>query len=327
MINSEKLLELGRQLSADFLEKNADMTEGLKKLAEKYNLNEDQLARIAETANTETYLALIKEAEDKYIYFPLADIKQIKSVKKEAEYYPDYNEEYPDLEPEGDISLLKSASLEEYVNTDNIKSIKETERKFEKMRFDLEVLEERLIEKKAEIEHNLDKLKSLTKQLILSEEYDYADLKNIIKTASKNYGDGIIQVLNELQYSIPGYDFEKIAEENKFINTDSKYYKLVSEIDNQLNEIVKLAEFAEYKYFDTIEKIESDDCVKTAGLGKIFLGLVKRPLLATTIVGVPTAFILGKRAGESGHLVGTKDALLNKYTTYLAMKNKPTFLR
>ena len=76
MISIEELDQIGKQLSEDFISDNASLNEGLKKDASEKGLNKEQLQRVAEMANTETYLNLLKTAKDNYVQFDLADFRE-----------------------------------------------------------------------------------------------------------------------------------------------------------------------------------------------------------------------------------------------------------
>ena len=77
MITQHDLDELGKQLSQDFVSDNNSLNDGLKKVATEKGLNREQLQRVAEAANTETYLQLMKTAQENYVDFPLADYREV----------------------------------------------------------------------------------------------------------------------------------------------------------------------------------------------------------------------------------------------------------
>lgn len=83
MYNASDLYSLGKAISKSYINGSADLTGSLQKTAARLGLNENQVQRVAETANVETYVSLLKTADDKYINFDLADASKIE-VKKSA---------------------------------------------------------------------------------------------------------------------------------------------------------------------------------------------------------------------------------------------------
>ena len=68
MKNLSELDQLGKQISEGFVHDGVSLNEGLKKVANDSVLNREQLQRVAEAANTETYLSLMKTAKQNYVY-------------------------------------------------------------------------------------------------------------------------------------------------------------------------------------------------------------------------------------------------------------------
>lgn len=74
MVKPEQLEKLGTQISKEYLEKQIPLTEGLEKVSTLHGLNQNQVHRVAETANVKTYLELMKTAQDdSYIEFDIAN--------------------------------------------------------------------------------------------------------------------------------------------------------------------------------------------------------------------------------------------------------------
>ena len=76
MKNNKELEFIGLKLSSDYIQDNIDLTTNLEKQASIYTLNGQQIRRVAETANVETYLKLADLAEDGYVEFALADAEK-----------------------------------------------------------------------------------------------------------------------------------------------------------------------------------------------------------------------------------------------------------
>lgn len=91
MAKPEELKRLGEKMAQDFTESGVPLNISLEKIASTYGLNPDQIHRVAEAANIQTHLSLMKTAssEEAYITFDVADPTKYKaketSLKKSAE--------------------------------------------------------------------------------------------------------------------------------------------------------------------------------------------------------------------------------------------------
>ena len=82
-----ELEQLGRDSAKDYIKSSdSSLTESLAKCAATHQLNRQQLNRVAESANVETYLSLIDGTDDKYIEFDLADPKRAFDNTSQKEY-------------------------------------------------------------------------------------------------------------------------------------------------------------------------------------------------------------------------------------------------
>ena len=85
MANIIDLDNFGKRIASDFISDNVNMTSALHKVASTHGLNKQQINRVAETANVESYLSLMKTANDKYLSFPVADATLVNtSLTKKA---------------------------------------------------------------------------------------------------------------------------------------------------------------------------------------------------------------------------------------------------
>jgi hypothetical protein len=86
MANIINLDVLGKNISDDFVQNGVSMTKSLIKVAQESGLNKHQISRVAEVANVEAYLKLMKTASNKYIQFPVADAGEVVTeISKKAE--------------------------------------------------------------------------------------------------------------------------------------------------------------------------------------------------------------------------------------------------
>ena len=124
MFTAHDLDNLGKELSQDYLDNKANLTDNLAKIATTKGLNQHQTNRVAESANVELYLSLMKTAENKYINFPLADAKKAfeisQGLEKEASTVVsnDYNQ--PLTQVSVSEVFNKFASLEGVERSDKV---------------------------------------------------------------------------------------------------------------------------------------------------------------------------------------------------------------
>ena len=198
MISISELDELGKQLSEDFISENKALNEGLKKVASDKGLNKEQIQRVAEMANTETYLNLLKTAKDNYVEFDLADFRNVHDKATEPTQDPfeldDYDKDYTEVASEmGDAASEDSLRRKDYeVKTASVNdtTANATQAAIE-MRDAIPFLEEALVETEASFEKEYNNLEKQAKQGILSET-PYSDIVNIMKVASPGIYDSIV---------------------------------------------------------------------------------------------------------------------------------------
>ena len=116
MFTAHDLDSLGKKLSQDYTEHKIELTDNLAKTATAQGLNQYQTSRVAEAANVESYLVLMKTAEDKYIDFPLANAKKAfelsQGLEKEASSVVSNDYQRPLVEVTIPEVFNKFASLE-----------------------------------------------------------------------------------------------------------------------------------------------------------------------------------------------------------------------
>ena len=81
VLGADNYVKIAEEIVSDFLEKKSDLNSGILKVAEDMDLNPDQIKRLVEQANTQTFLKMFgdKEVKDKNIDFDVADPKKILS--------------------------------------------------------------------------------------------------------------------------------------------------------------------------------------------------------------------------------------------------------
>lgn len=185
MITSTDLDQLGKQVSDKFVSGGVTLNDGLKKVASENGLNREQIQRVAEAANTETYLELIKTSKDNYVNFDLADYKTVHEGLVKAASDPfvidDYDLDYEEIAGEfGEVvtepTLEKIASEEKLTENEALRQADEA-------RATVQVLENALSEANASIEKDYTTLEHQAKQAVL-EGTPFSDVIGVIKTSA-----------------------------------------------------------------------------------------------------------------------------------------------
>jgi len=260
MKNSLELIQFGKEISDSYVRDNIPLTKSLEKLAEMQGLNKQEMYRVAETANIETYLKLINKSEDKYIEFPLADVNEAYGTitTKTASSQEDDIDEYQDLKPrlEFSFNLYDKNILEnEKVATDSV-NIHEIINQADRLNGTIEYVGNTYLEEAVNLAKEYDKIYDFVKQAVLSNEVNFNDITELIKVASPINYTYLSQVLKEdLKKVMPVYDFEKKASfENMPVNKNSALYQSILNYDTKLTLLEKIAQtFQEYETaFDTL---------------------------------------------------------------------------
>lgn len=273
MVEPKELEKLGERISKDYIQKNISLNEGLKKVASENGLNKQQLRRVAESANINTYLSLIKTSEDKYLKFDLADAELTHGeiVKEGKENVPlnEYSLDESSLDVSDIFELYKKAEVslnsEEEINN-LIKyrnSIRTQNGEFYKkssyLQGVVEYLNDNFISTQGSFVSNIEDLEQIVKQAVL-EGTTFTDISNVIKSAAECTGETITDLFKtKLSKNITHIDFDKQAEFSSSVpNTESRLYKLASSIESDFLHALKLEE-AYNAYKDEYESFRKEN--------------------------------------------------------------------
>ncbi len=306
-MNTLEISELGRAISKDFTERNLPMTESLVKTAKEHQLNKNQLQRIAEVANQETYLTLIKTASEGYVEYGVADVnkawEKVNQLEKTASLPLD--KDYENISRASFTFMEKTAS-EENPAKEKLEQL-ELADKAEYLKGNIQFLSNYLLEKQATFQAELKETVEDCKQMLGSKENDFSEIKAVLESQAYHIKEALIQdVESRLQPIFPLEDFSKTASckcENKKINKNSTLAKKASSLQ-------KLA----FEITDVVNLIEdqAEELTKVAGK----LQTAGKILLAGSI---PAAFFLGNYIGAK-----KKDPYGMEYPAdvYIAAKQK-----
>lgn len=110
-MTNEQIEYFGKEAAKTYLEEGVELNSTITKLAEEHALNKHEIDRIVEAANTNTYLSIFNNIEDKYVEFPVADAEKVAeslSPESETNNYLDY-----DTPPEKEIEEVQIFPVED----------------------------------------------------------------------------------------------------------------------------------------------------------------------------------------------------------------------
>lgn len=343
MKNEMELLKLGQAIAAEFITRNTPLSDSLLKVATEENLNREQIRRVAETANQESYLKLIEKSADKYIEFPLADADAVytgvQSKLTKVASYP--IEDYADIIKEKEFSFtmfdknFDASVFEKQASGFTSKDVSA----LNTLGQIVDYIDNQMSDNITKLASVKDKILFATRQYVLSEEAPYNYCKEVIKEASAQNAESLINYLDtELSRVLNNKILTKEAAlvENSVINRNTDYYKLANSYNEICQELDKLAAAEELylRRYNTLRKEASEHLLATSDsplVKKISetygfkkegqaLGLWGKAKRAVKIGAGLAAFgggTLAVGAGIGTHLQKQREAsgqLINKYT-------------
>lgn len=121
-VDTEDLKSMAKKAAAKFLKKEASLNDAIKGMVKEAGLNDEQVRRVVEMANTETFVNLFKQGFENNVDFDVADFNEIYEPPKEKEassrwespksYIP--GQEYVSLEEVFSTETEKTASADPY---------------------------------------------------------------------------------------------------------------------------------------------------------------------------------------------------------------------
>ena len=256
MLTASELQKIGEEVAGEFITNGTPLTKGLTKIAGEHGLNKQQISRVAEVANTSTYLKMIKTAKDKYVEFPLADPTAIyatikESISKTASGNDtDYNSS-PSSDKEWPVFKLFKVAVsdpQEEINKEAAAK-RQLKREAGALQSKIEFTTNHLQEKLAEFEKDYEELFFLTKQAVL-QNIPFSHLETIIKIAGELISDTVLTDYRARLTRIAPHialDDEKVAGLNEsgapinlVPNKTSAIYKLANSLQDQILHITRV---------------------------------------------------------------------------------------
>lgn len=311
------LINLGKTVSREFITRHTPLTEGLEKVAREHDLNANQIQRVAETANVETYLSLIKIANDKYLNFDLADTKKVTDglLKKTANYdnvtedidkYTLPNDKEFNLE----INWEKTAEYK-FVDPQIIQRYE-----CAKLAHIANEVTDQFDTEFVNMHKQFSTCNNMIKQAVLSGTA-MNELEFLVKQASSKYGDLFIENFKDyLKHTVTKPYLEKVAEVIYPVNEKSKLFNSIKELSEYFDKLGSLAVASQHytnEYNEYSKENKISGMIKESGLGRMFK---KFPRLTTAAIITPLAYFLGKSNGKKQ---AERMPALNAYSAYQAI--------
>ena len=310
MKNPFELTQLGREISKEYLENGKELNTTLEKVANTHGLTREEIKRVAEQANVETYLGLVDRVQDRYVEFELADATNVitkVASRDEPIAEPTLEEMFADLPgvefsfsmyknvPRGTEVITKVASASNQI-TNDIYKVQDL------LKFAENTLGVMFV-KTAELN---DDIHDEVKQYLLSGT-SFADVAEIVKFASANIAETYLPELRDDMLKIlPNIDFEKKASENVMPNVTSELFKSLNGLEHNLLELTKQAAYV-LQLQDEVNTFIKENTempqIKLAGVtSEIVKAIQHHPIASGSTVAAVAAYKIGKNVQENRDL-------------------------
>ncbi len=300
MLTSNDLETFGKQISDEHFRTKTPLTKLLAKTAEAQGLSRQQVNRVAEAANVDTYLKLMKTGGEKYINFEVADASVASEtvLKKKAGY--ESNNDYS--LPIDEHLLNVTPVMEKIASAEPTKTelLKEATVRLGS----IQLKQNRLDEERLSLTFAYDTITNLVKQAVLGGTA-FSDVAHVIKTAADQTGDGLVtRIKADLEPRLLQTSFQ-ITSCNEDVREDSKLFQKVAEFEGSVLSLSdKLSEYITElgDYTSFVESNQFPTMHKEAGLlqkAKDTAEFAKNHKVLTTIAAfVPASYHLGKEKGK-----------------------------
>lgn len=303
-MTNEQIEYFGKEAAKTYIEEGTDLNNTITKIAEEHALNRYEIDRIVEAANTNTYLTMFSNLDDKYIEFPVADAEKVAEYLQPSS--PEDNFSDYDKPPEKDYAEIpifpvdgaeKTSSVqdEDHFSTDNLR-----------FRQRAKYAEQQLIDKISLAENafseETENLYQMVKQAVLA-----GTRFGHIKAAMEQHSPGIFsEKFSEMAK-------EKLKVEDRRIDLSDTEVKLGTV--NQSNEILQQIDKLAVIYGEAIDYNE-----KLANVGTV----LKR--FGSSVAGTARGAIrLGEKYPKSTMFAGGVAAVGATGAAYKAGKTKAEY--
>lgn len=304
-MTNEQIEYFGKEAAKTYLEEGTDLNDTITKIAEEHALNRYEIERVVEAANTNTYLSMFSNLDDKYIEFPVADVEKVAEAlhpTTDDNNYYDY-----DTPPEKEIEEVQIFPVESAEKTSSVRDEKDFSADTLHFRQRAKYAEQQLIEKISLAENafseETENLYQMVKQAVLS-----GIRFGHIKIAMEQYSPGLfVEKFAELAK-------ERLKKEDRRLDLSDCEEKLGTV--NRNNEILKQLEKLAAIYIDAEQYNE-----KLAAFG---LDVARRLGAATADIG-RGAWRFAKTHPGPALFGGAVISGVGGYTAYKAGKTKAEY--
>jgi hypothetical protein len=312
MYSAHDLEDFGKVASSSFLDNSVPLNKGIQKIAGENSLNRQQINRVVESANVETYLAMMKTAESKYVNFDLADSNAIagdlEMPKIASVITDDYSAHVANMHVETE-EVEKTASAEE--ETEIVRPQAELRKEAEDLRGTVQFLQDAIYEAHASLDEDYMKLGHIVSQHVLSGE-NFNEAAYVIKRASLDQDNVIADsIKNDLTDSMPLVDFEAEFTPQGLLQTNTSLYKTAKRVGDSLHRIQLTKQAMDShmdKYVEAVDKTTKVVMITKfagviSGIGKLVGFFIRSPKATVAAIATPLVYSAGKRKGkrEQGH--------------------------
>jgi len=258
MLTSYELNKYAQQAAENYLRNNTSLDDFIYKIASEHDLNYEQIARIAEEANTQVYLDLFNKAkpDDRYVEFPTASVtkiasklrdsidakSKISSFKKFSDYFLPPGKEYIPAPQQAKEEIEKLATIKEDelpTKTKYADKFGELHEKFMNTQYQNSQFELKLF-----IEKQADYISKIARQEILSGESVFEEFEAVFKEALEKHGVAAQYLLDNIPKTSSVMDANlgkaaakrKTAKFNGILNKDHWYYKELEKLSELLDD-------------------------------------------------------------------------------------------
>jgi len=207
---SEKLTTYGSIASKRLIDEATPLNDSIAKLAEKNDLNPNQVKRVVESANMVTHMQLFKTAKDKNIHFDLADATVILANMNSEVLVKTASFNIPDVIPE--VDYFKNFGIAPDDEEEKIASRKMNQYDLlvmqEKLALAKQMLSDEIIMDGMKYETAKDELYKIAKQMIADRQIKIGD---IVKLAVDKYTKPVHQAVHAIVTELAETETVKLA--------------------------------------------------------------------------------------------------------------------
>lgn len=322
-MKSFELQQIGKELSKEFLENGTPLTEGLQKVASESGLNNNQIQRVAESANVETYLTMLNKNNGGYIEFDVANPQQVKTASVEKENpWEGFSGEYR-VAPVSEDWMNQLFAIEDEEKTASLNDPAQERKDIYRLRDTVQLAENRLQEGLLDIEETTEKIAHLVTQYQRSGDATESQLATVISSAAPYITDVLEDVMELRLDAVSQVKTASVSKESQLWKLSNGLMQKIAAATKLLNTLDQLKEESKtYTSKTNLLKTAAQDFIPVTETGSKVLNFMKQhpAITASVAVGIPL-YWAGKSVGNA-----ESESLINP-RTLANYGNKPNEIR